>query len=197
METRIAASTPNVLVVDDDPQLVDVISEKLREAGYTVRQAGSATEASSLFERQRPDLVYIATEGPLGWSALQIAHKLKLPVCSDFRTNFHAYSRHYGIGWLYRPIMGYLRKFHNRTAFTMVPSESLRQQLRANGFERLVLVARGVDTDLFTPARRSDALSAAMGGVCTRLRAGPRRSQGRSRSESGDPCATSGARLRP
>jgi len=111
-----------------------------------------------LWSRQRPDLVYIATEGPLGWSALQIAHKLRLPVCSDFRTNFHAYSRHYGIGWLYRPIMGYLRKFHNRTAFTMVPSESLRQQLRANGFERLVLVTRGVDTDLFTPARRSDAL---------------------------------------
>lgn len=111
-----------------------------------------------LWSRQRPDLVYIATEGPLGWSALQIAHKLKLPVCSDFRTNFHAYSKHYGIGWLYRPIMGYLRKFHNRTAFTMVPSESLRQQLRANGFERLVLVTRGVDIDLFSPARRSEAL---------------------------------------
>ncbi|MBS0343471.1 MAG: glycosyltransferase family 1 protein [Proteobacteria bacterium] len=116
-----------------------------------------------LWSRQRPDLVYIATEGPLGWSALQIAHKLKLPVCSDFRTNFHAYSKHYGIGWLYRPIMGYLRKFHNRTAFTMVPSESLRQQLRANGFERLVLVTRGVDTELFTPARRSDALRKAWG----------------------------------
>lgn len=116
-----------------------------------------------LWSRQRPDVVYIATEGPLGWSALQIAHKLKLPVCSDFRTNFHAYSKHYGIGWLYKPIMGYLRKFHNRTAFTMVPSESLRQQLRANGFERLVLVTRGVDTDLFSPARRSEALRQSWG----------------------------------
>jgi len=118
-----------------------------------------------LWSRQRPDVVYIATEGPLGWSALQIAHKLKLPVCSDFRTNFHAYSKHYGIGWLYKPIMGYLRKFHNRTAFTMVPSESLRQQLRVNGFERLVLVTRGVDTDLFSPARRSDALRQSWGAT--------------------------------
>ena len=116
-----------------------------------------------LWSRQRPDLVYIATEGPLGWSALQVAHKLKLPVCSDFRTNFHAYSKHYGIGWLYRPIMSYLRKFHNRTAFTMVPSESLRQQLRANGFERLVLVTRGVDTNLFSPAHRSNALRESWG----------------------------------
>ncbi|WP_213953489.1 glycosyltransferase family 1 protein [Variovorax sp. dw_954] len=112
----------------------------------------------SLWSRHRPDLVYIATEGPLGWSALKIANRLKLPVCSDFRTNFHAYSRHYGIGWLYRPIMDYLRKFHNRTAFTMVPSERLRQDLRDNGFERLVLVTRGVDTALFDPARRSDAV---------------------------------------
>lgn len=118
-----------------------------------------------LWSRQRPDLVYIATEGPLGWSALQIARKLKLPACSDFRTNFHVYSRHYGIGWLYRPIMGYLRKFHNRTAFTMVPSESLRQQLRGQGFERLVLVTRGVDTEQFSPARRSDALRAQWGAA--------------------------------
>jgi hypothetical protein len=42
---------------------------------------------------RRPDIVHIATEGPLGWSALQAARALGLPVCSDFRTNFHAYSR--------------------------------------------------------------------------------------------------------
>ncbi|MCX7202544.1 MAG: glycosyltransferase, partial [Burkholderiales bacterium] len=62
----------------------------------------------SLWSRHRPDVVHIVTEGPLGWSALQAAHKLKLPVSSDFRTNFHAYSRHYGIGWLQKPIAAYL-----------------------------------------------------------------------------------------
>ncbi len=72
---------------------------------------------------QRPDLVHIVTEGPLGWSALQVALKLRLPVCSDFHTNFHAYSRHYGIGWLKTPIAAYLRKFHNRTRCTMVPTD--------------------------------------------------------------------------
>ena len=64
---------------------------------------------------QRPDVVHIATEGPLGWSALRAAERLGLPVVSDFRTNFHAYSRHYGVGWLQRGIVGYLRGFHNRT----------------------------------------------------------------------------------
>jgi glycosyltransferase involved in cell wall biosynthesis len=106
----------------------------------------------------RPDLVHIATEGPLGWSALQTARRLGLPVCSDFRTNFHAYSGHYGIGWLERPIAAYLRWFHNRCATTMVPTERLRQELAQRGFQRLVVVPRGVDTLRFDPARRCEAL---------------------------------------
>jgi len=111
----------------------------------------------------RPDLVHIVTEGPLGWSALQAALKLKIPVCSDFRTNFHAYSLHYGIGWLKKPIVAYLRKFHNRTLLTMVPTEHLRSELAAGGFRNLRVVARGVDTHLFNPNRRSESLRQSWG----------------------------------
>ncbi len=111
-----------------------------------------------LWSLHRPDVVHIATEGALGWSALQAAIHLKLPACSDFRTNFHAYSRHYGIGWLYKPIMAYLRKFHNRTQATMVPTEALRRDLEAGGFKNLSVVSRGVDVQQFSPLRRSQAL---------------------------------------
>lgn len=111
----------------------------------------------------RPDVVHIATEGPLGWSALQAALQLKLPVTSDFRTNFHAYSQHYGIGWLKRPILAYLRRFHNRTACTMVPTEALRRELAAEGFRDVQVVARGVDTQAFHPGARSEALRAQWG----------------------------------
>jgi len=116
-----------------------------------------------LWSVRRPDLVHVVTEGPLGWSALQAAIKLKLPVCSDFRTNFDAYSKYYGIGWLKKPIAAYLRKFHNRTLLTMVPSESMRQQLARGGFHNLRVVARGVDTTLFDPARRSAELRRSWG----------------------------------
>ena len=116
-----------------------------------------------LWGRHRPDVVHIATEGPLGWSALQAALHLKLPVSSDFRTNFHAYSEHYGIGWLCKPIMAYLRKFHNRTQCTMVPTNALQRELEASGFRRLAVVTRGVDTLQFAPQRRSDALRAQWG----------------------------------
>jgi len=117
----------------------------------------------SLWSRRRPDLVHIATEGPMGWTALQAAVQLKLPVCSDFRTNFHAYSKHYGIGWLHKPIMAYLRKFHNLTQCTMTPDDGLRRNLIDYGFRNVAVVARGVDTQLFDPARRSEALRRSWG----------------------------------
>ena len=111
-----------------------------------------------LWTTRRPDLVHIATEGPLGWSALQAAKRLRLPVTSDFRTNFHAYSKHYGAGWLHKPIMLYLRKFHNATHCTMVPTDALRRSLVKYGFRDVFVVARGVDTQLFNPVRRNEAL---------------------------------------
>lgn len=116
-----------------------------------------------LWGLRRPDIVHIATEGPLGWSALQAAARLKLPMTSDFRTNFHAYSRHYGVSWLQKPIMAYLRKFHNRTRYTMVPTEALKRELGECGFENLTVVKRGVDTRVFDPAFRSEALRRSWG----------------------------------
>ena len=121
----------------------------------------------TLWSAQAPDLVHIATEGPLGWSALRAALQLGLPVTSDFRTNFHTYSQHYGLGWLQQPIAGYLRHFHNRTACTMVPTDALRRELQAGGYQRTATVARGVDTIAFSPAFRSEALRRAWGAAPT------------------------------
>jgi len=112
---------------------------------------------------QRPDIVHIATEGPLGWSALNSARALKLPVSTDFRTNFHAYSGHYGAGWLHRTILRYLRKFHNSASCTTVPTQALASELQSWGFERLSVVARGVDTQRFCPEHRSADLRATWG----------------------------------
>src|SRR5262245_50156452 len=112
---------------------------------------------------RRPDIVHVVTEGPLGWSALQAAAKLKLPVISDFRTNFPSYSSHYRVGWLKKPILSYLRRFHNRTLCTIVPTAPMRSDLAALGFQRLRVIARGIDTRQFDPARRDAGLRARWG----------------------------------
>ncbi len=113
-----------------------------------------------LWKLQRPDIVHIATEGPLGWSALSAARKLNIPVSTDFHTNFHSYSQHYGVGLLKKPIAAYLRHFHNKAACTMVPTTSLQQQLEFEGYKNVLVVSRGVDAELFHPAKRSAELRA-------------------------------------
>ncbi len=143
----------------------DVLMRGMAIPRYPHLQLGlpSRRQLEPLWTLKRPDLVHIATEGPLGWSALRVARKLRIPVTSDFRTNFHAYSSHYGMGWLSKPIMAYLRRFHNQTLSTMVPTRGLAERLGEAGFERLQVVARGVDTAIFDPARRDEALRASWG----------------------------------
>ena len=63
---------------------------------------------------RRPDVIYVATQGPLGWSAVSTARQLGIPVFSGFHTNFDAYSKHYHAGWLRFLIWRYLSAFHNR-----------------------------------------------------------------------------------
>ena len=111
-----------------------------------------------LWSKQRPDVVHLVTEGPLGSSALAAARKLGIPVSSDFHTNFHSYSRHYGFGWLQKTVAGYLRSLHNRTDTTLVPTQELRDTLAQEGYQNLQVVARGVDTTLFHPSKRSEKL---------------------------------------
>ena len=144
----------------DGPRFHEVLTRGLPIPRYPNLRMGVPSKRAlvQLWSTHRPDVVHMATEGPLCWSAMQAAAHLRLPTTSDFRTNFHAYCKHYGVGWLHRPIMGYLRKFHNRTRCTMVPTESLRRELQGRGFRNLSVVTRGVDVAQFDPAHRSAAL---------------------------------------
>jgi glycosyltransferase involved in cell wall biosynthesis len=115
------------------------------------------------WSQRQPDLVHIATEGPLGWSALGAARKLGIPIATDFHTNFHSYSRHYGFPWLARGVTAYLRLFHNRADCTLVPTAELADELRGYGFTGLRIVGRGVNPAVFMPQRRSPELRATWG----------------------------------
>lgn len=116
-----------------------------------------------LWSAQRPDVVHVVTEGPLGWSAVAASRALRLPVTSSFHTNFHSYTQHYGIGLLKAPIESYLRKLHNRTLATMVPTQAMAHELQGRGYNHVALVSRGVAIELFKPERRSAQLRATWG----------------------------------
>jgi glycosyltransferase involved in cell wall biosynthesis len=129
--------------------------------------AGPALRA--VWSQQRPDAVYVATEGPLGWSAVRTGARLGIPVYSGFHTNFHSYVQHYRAGWLRRPAAAYLCHFHNATAGTFVATSPLRDELARAGFTNLRVLGRGVDGRRFHPARRSLALREAWGASASDL----------------------------
>lgn len=110
--------------------------------------------------KNTPDMVHIATEGPLGWSAAKAARQLNIPVTSDFRTNFHVYSSLYKVGFLEPLVKAYMKYFHNATDCTMVPTEKLKQELEHAGLHNLRVMPRGVDTGHFSDQLRSDQLRA-------------------------------------
>lgn len=123
-------------------------------SGGTLRRAWRAA---------RPDVIYIATEGPLGWSALRAARALGIPAASGFHTRFDDFAAHYGLSLLTPLVFALLRRFHNAADATLVPTGELREFLERSGFERVHRLERGVDTTLFDPARRDEALRAHWG----------------------------------
>jgi hypothetical protein len=101
----------------------------LRARGHHVSLARAA------WTRSRPDAVYVATEGPLGWSALRAGAALGVPVYTGFHTNFHTCAGHDRAGWLRHAVAGYLQYFHNASAGTLVATECLRAELASAGFK--------------------------------------------------------------
>ncbi len=145
-------------------------TDELRTAGcaipmYREMRFGLARMGTLVrrFERTRPEVVHLATPGPLAWAALAAARTLGVATTSDFRTNFHQYSRYYGFGFLAGTALGLLRRFHNLTRRTFVPTRSARGELAAAGFDHLTVVGRGVDAERFSPSLRSQALRESWG----------------------------------
>lgn len=106
----------------------------------------------------RPDAVYVATEGPLGLSALGAARALGIATSAGFHTRFDDFARHYGVGFLTPLVRLYLRHFHNRADATLVPTTELADFLHRQEFRHVRVLRRAVDTRLFHPARRDAGL---------------------------------------
>jgi len=105
-----------------------------------------------------PDAIYVATEGPLGWSAVRTARRLRIPAATGFHTRFDEYMARYGVGALTPLAFAWMRRFHNAAAATLVPTQELADFLAHRGFQRVARLGRAVDTALFDPAHRSCAL---------------------------------------
>ncbi|MGS2744851.1 glycosyltransferase family 4 protein [Halomonas sp. LS-001] len=128
--------------------------------GYRDVQIGLATprRLRRFMQRHRPDVIYLATQGPLGWAARQAARQLNIPLIAGWHTNFDHYCQDYGLRLLTRITRRYLRYFHNACALTLVPTEMQASALRKSGIRRVEVLSRGIDSQQFSPDQRDPAL---------------------------------------
>jgi glycosyltransferase involved in cell wall biosynthesis len=115
---------------------------------------GSPLRLYQTIKSKMPDIIHLATEGPLGLACLGIAKSLRIPVVSSFHTNFDLYANDYKMGFLSSGISHYLRWFHNQTEATFAPSNACMERLQALGYKNTKIWTRGVDTSLFNPIQK-------------------------------------------
>ena len=117
------------------------------------------------WKKKRPDVIYVATESPLGVSALKAANELGIPVAAGFHTNFHQYLNRYSLRHMEKPAMGYLKYVHGMADMTVAPSADCVEMLGQYGFKNVQLVGRGVDVEQFSPSKRCSELRRDLGAL--------------------------------
>jgi glycosyltransferase involved in cell wall biosynthesis len=120
---------------------------------------------SRALRRFVPDLVHVATEGPLGFTARGWAVGRHVPLVTSFHTDFPRYAARYLGPWAEPPVRRYCAWFHGPAAVTQTPSEETAAELRAGGIGPVMVWGRGVDAARFSPLRRSEHRRIARGAA--------------------------------
>ena len=118
----------------------------------------SGRKVARMLDAFSPEALHISTEGPLGLAARKYAIRHGLPFTTAYHTRFPEYMRKrlpipLSISYMW------MRWFHNAAERIMVSTESLRSELADRGFSNLVIMSRGVDTELFAPREQKDLLN--------------------------------------
>ncbi|WP_447527465.1 glycosyltransferase family 4 protein [Vreelandella sp. TE19] len=133
--------------------------------GYAEVQVGLASpgKLARFWQKHPPDVIYLATQGPLGLAARRAARRLGVVCVAGWHTNFDHYCHDYGMSWLSAATLRYLRHFHNGCALTLVPTHAQASTLRSQGIRGVNVLSRGIDAEHFSPAHRDHTLRAQWG----------------------------------
>ena len=112
--------------------------------------------------RTRPDVIHVATPGPVGLCGLAVAKLLGIPVVGSYHTELGPYTLHLTRDLLMAQAMGlYVDWFYGRCDHVLAPTRIVGDSLVERRVTRNpTLWGRGVDTDFFTPLRRREHVRA-------------------------------------
>jgi glycosyltransferase involved in cell wall biosynthesis len=87
-----------------------------------------------------------------------LAKTKNIPLIASYHTHLPKYLEHYGMGMLEPLLWELLKAAHNQALLNLCTSTAMVQELSDKGIQHTALWQRGVDTELFRPALRSDAM---------------------------------------
>lgn len=108
--------------------------------------------------RHDPDVIHIATEGPLGWLTRRACLQMERPFTTSYHTRFPEYVAArlpLPRRLVEPPLYALMRHFHNAGCACMVATETMRRELGAHDFSNLTIWSRGVDTARFHPDQKA------------------------------------------
>jgi glycosyltransferase involved in cell wall biosynthesis len=111
----------------------------------------------------KPDLIHLMTEFNLGLTGLNYALKNKIPVISNYSTNFSQYTDYYKIELLKNGVWSYMEWFHNQCKLTTCPSQATQTTLKEHRITNTAIFSRGIDAERFSPQKRDEMLRKDLG----------------------------------
>ena len=102
-----------------------------------------------------PDVIHLASPFFLGNYASKVAERLGIPTLSIYQTDIAGFARHYGLTIAHESLKRWVAKIHTRTSRTLAPSHWSCEDLRSSGVTNVHLWPRGVDSEKFSPDKRS------------------------------------------
>jgi glycosyltransferase involved in cell wall biosynthesis len=123
-----------------------------------------------VLERFRPDLIHITGPSEVGLLGAALARHLKLPLAASWHTNVHEYAARRA-GWFLRLLplrqsaatsrkienlaMATAARFYSAAQVLFAPNPELCALLESKTGRPCFLMPRGVDSELFHPAKRT------------------------------------------
>ncbi|MCH3963606.1 MAG: glycosyltransferase family 1 protein [Clostridium sp.] len=118
---------------------------------------------NDLLSSFKPDIIQLMTEFNMGMVGLKYGKKHGIPTVSNYTTNFCQYLNYYNLDFLSGYVWNYLRWFHNQNSLTLCPSEEAKFYLKKKGLSNTDIFSRGIDSERFNPAVRSENLRRQLG----------------------------------
>jgi glycosyltransferase involved in cell wall biosynthesis/predicted metal-dependent phosphoesterase TrpH len=117
------------------------------------------TDVLERVEAERPDVIHVATPGPVGFCGLLVARLLGIPIVGSYHTELGPYALHLTRDALVAEALDvYVDWFYRQCATVLAPTCAVAASLAARGYREVGVWGRGVDSGLFEPERRSQEL---------------------------------------